>query len=66
MDDVEEENEVIEAKQENPNSVQEIDVPTQLLKYKELLDLGVITQDEFEAKKKSCWIYENHTIIQNL
>ena len=53
MDDVEEENEVIEAKQENPNSVQEIDVPTQLLKYKELLDLGVITQDEFEAKKKS-------------
>ncbi|MBQ6266425.1 MAG: SHOCT domain-containing protein [Clostridia bacterium] len=28
------------------------DIPEQLAKYKELLDKGVITQNEFDAKKK--------------
>lgn len=29
-----------------------VDVPAELKKYKELLDMGAITQEEFEAKKK--------------
>ena len=29
-----------------------VDVPAELKKYKELLDMGAITEEEFEAKKK--------------
>jgi len=29
-----------------------VDIVTELSKWKELLDMGIITQEEFEAKKK--------------
>ena len=29
-----------------------MDIVTELSKWKELLDMGIITQEEFEAKKK--------------
>ena len=37
---------------QNPSQAQPVDVTEQLKKYKELLDLGVITQEEFDTKKK--------------
>lgn len=45
-------NQAVQAKIERRNSVTNTNKTDQLLKYKELLDKGVITQEEFEAKKK--------------
>ena len=48
-------NKLIAERQSNTESapvVNDISVPDELKKYKELADTGVITQEEFEAKKK--------------
>ena len=42
----------LQRRQEKANKKEENSDVKQLLKYKELLDAGVITQEEFEAKKK--------------
>lgn len=39
-------------KQPAEKPVQEVSAPEEILKYKQLLDMGVITPEEFEAKKK--------------
>ena len=48
--------EILIERQNNKNSdkiaVQTLDTADQLKKYKELLDIGAISQEEFEAKKK--------------
>ena len=37
---------------QTPQVIQEISVADELKKFKELLDMGIITQEEFDAKKK--------------
>lgn len=44
-------NTIIEVKQNEGSSKVNVDVYTELKKYKELLDTGVITQSEFDAQK---------------
>ena len=41
------------AKETAPAQTQTIDVVAEIKKYKELLDIGAITQEEYDAKKKS-------------
>ena len=40
------------SKNPQPTVVQQVSAADEIKKFKELLDLGVITQEEFDAKKK--------------
>ena len=42
----------IQEKTNNPIKIEEISIADEILKFKELLEQGIITQDEFERKKK--------------
>lgn len=42
----------IQERTNNPIKIEEISIADEILKFKELLEQGIITQDEFERKKK--------------
>ncbi len=44
--------------QKNNPIVSAISPAEELKKFKDLLDSGVITEDEFNAKKKNCLVYK--------
>lgn len=41
-----------ESRKQNANTMAQMSIPDEIMKYKNLLDSGIITQEEFEAKKK--------------
>jgi len=45
-------NDKIASGSSNSNTIQQLSPADEILKYKNLLDLGVITEEEFQAKKK--------------